>query len=87
MKNKRATPFEVKHVHSRPISAVVVELEDLLERARMGEVIGIGYTYVSRRQVVRAGLAGTLAQDKWKATGAFFAAAMSVAQKDDPNEY
>ena len=86
MKNTQGKPAKVNNVHSHPVAAVIVELEDLLERARLGDVIGIGYTYVSRRQVVRAGLAGTLARDKWKATGAFFAAAMSVAQKDDPYE-
>ena len=35
-------PKEIKSIHSRSISSVVLELEELLERARNGDVIGIG---------------------------------------------
>lgn len=87
MKTREAKqPAEVKHVHSRPIKAVVLELEDLLTRARKGDIIGVGYTVVTRRQSVQAGLAGTLAKDKWKAAGAFLHAAVRATEKHDPHE-
>lgn len=71
---------KLRAINSQHSQAVVLELEELLTRARSGEIIGFGYTVVTPRHAVRAGLAGLLAQDKWRAAGTLFGAAMEVAK-------
>lgn len=76
---------KVASIHMKTNRAVIAELQDLLRQAVSGELIGLGYTTITRGQAVRAGVAGTLARDKWKAATAFYtAAAQAAMQKDEP---
>lgn len=49
--------------------SVEAELQELLRRARRGELIGLAWAGVAENGKIEAGLAGNLGRDKHKAAG------------------
>jgi hypothetical protein len=54
--------------------AVIAELEELLQLARQGEVMGLVYAAVSGDDELTAGAAGSLGRDNLRAAGALYRA-------------
>jgi hypothetical protein len=77
------TETTVHLIQARHKRSVTAELEELLRAAQAGEIIGLGYTVLTRERGVRAGLSGLLARDRLAATGALFSAALSAAYQDN----
>ena len=82
-KSLATLPHSIASIPARHRRSVVAELESLLEAARAGEIVGLGYTALTRDRKTRAGLAGLLARDRLAATGALFSAAMSAAYDNE----
>jgi len=76
-------PHSIASIPSRHRRSVVAELESLLQAAHAGEIVGLGYTALTRDRKTLSGLAGLLARDRLAATGALFSAAMSAAYVDE----
>lgn len=75
--------MELIHIQERYARSVAAELEKLLDQARRGEIIGLGFTTLTADRAVRAGLSGVLAKDRLKGAGILFGAAMSAAYSEE----
>lgn len=75
MKNQ----FRVVEMTDRHRRSVVCELEELLDRARSGHIVGIGYAVTTSQRSIEAGLAGTMSRDRNQAAGALFGAAVRAS--------
>lgn len=79
--------MEKKCFKTRYVKSCELELEDLLDQVRRGNIVGIGYAVITENRSVRAGLAGILASDRLKAAGALFSAAQRAANSvEDEDE-
>lgn len=58
--------------------SVEAEIQELLRRARRGELIGLAWVGVTETGKTEAGLAGNLGRDKHRAAGALHAAASAA---------
>lgn len=76
----------IRLIQARHQRSVLAELAELTRAAQAGEIVGLGYTALTREHGVRAGLAGLLARDRLAATGALFSAAMSAAYQNDEQQ-
>lgn len=66
-------------IHGALIASCTAELEYLLSRARRGEILGLAWTIQQANGPAQAGLAGSLARDDLRATGALVRAAVMAS--------
>lgn len=73
----RQPPYSITGSLSKAVEA---ELEDLLQQARKGKIIGLAYVTHPTSGGIDAGAAGSLGRDDLKAAGALFNAAMAATR-------